>query len=298
MSDVVKVPVAETVVVRVATGQPGTPGSSAYDVAVANGFVGTEAAWLASLQGEPGVDGVDGTNGADGAPGAPGADGADGADGASAYEVAVANGFVGTEAEWLESLVGAQGPAGADGADGAPGADGADGAPGADGADGAPGVGVPAGGTTGQVLAKNSNSDYDTEWVDAAAGGGAVDSVNGETGVVVLTQDDVADGVTAKQYTATEQSKLAGIATGATVNDTDANLKDRANHTGTQTTSTISDFAAAVAAIAFPEGCAENPHTTKNAARGSLEVEFWKYTGTEGVDDPDNWLPGDEWVNE
>lgn len=47
-------------------------------------------------------------------------EGPPGADGASAYEVAVANGFVGTEAEWLASLVGADG---ADGADGAPGPD-------------------------------------------------------------------------------------------------------------------------------------------------------------------------------
>lgn len=38
-----------------------------------------------------------------------GAGGAPGADGASAYEVAVANGFVGTEAAWLASLVGADG---------------------------------------------------------------------------------------------------------------------------------------------------------------------------------------------
>lgn len=49
--------------------------------------------------------------------------------GLSAYEVAVLNGFVGTEVEWLASLVGetgAQGPAGADGAPGTPGADGVD----------------------------------------------------------------------------------------------------------------------------------------------------------------------------
>ena len=45
-----------------------------------------------------------------------------------------------------------------------------DGAPGADGADGAPGVGVPTGGTTGQVLAKASSTDYDTEWVNAGGG--------------------------------------------------------------------------------------------------------------------------------
>ena len=42
-----------------------------------------------------------------------------GVDGASAYEVAVNEGFVGTEAEWLASLVGADGAAGADGADNA-----------------------------------------------------------------------------------------------------------------------------------------------------------------------------------
>lgn len=69
-----------------------------------------------------------------------------GAPGASAYEVAVANGFEGTEEEWLASLVGPegpegpQGPAGTDGTDGADGARGPAGADGADGADGDPGV--------------------------------------------------------------------------------------------------------------------------------------------------------------
>lgn len=41
-----------------------------------------------------------------------------GADGASAYEIAVALGYEGTEAEWLASLVGAQGPKGDDGLQG------------------------------------------------------------------------------------------------------------------------------------------------------------------------------------
>lgn len=36
----------------------GADGASAYEVAVSNGFVGTEAAWLASLQGTPGADGA------------------------------------------------------------------------------------------------------------------------------------------------------------------------------------------------------------------------------------------------
>jgi hypothetical protein len=53
---------------------------------------------------------------------------------------------------------------------------------------------------------------------NVSGGGGAVDSVNGQTGVVVLDQDDILDGVTYKQYSLTEKNKLAGIAEGAEVN--------------------------------------------------------------------------------
>lgn len=50
-------------------------------------------------------------------------------------------------------------------------------------------------------------------------GGGAVDSVNGETGVVVLDADDIDDsGTTNKFTTAGDITKLAGIETGAEVN--------------------------------------------------------------------------------
>lgn len=49
-------------------------------------------------------------------------------------------------------------------------------------------------------------------------GGGAVDSVNTQTGDVVLNQDDILDGTTYKQYSLTEKNKLAGIAAGAEVN--------------------------------------------------------------------------------
>lgn len=55
------------------------------------------------------------------------------------------------------------------------------------------GIGVEPGGLTGQVLAKASDADYDTTWVAQSGGGtgGAVDSVNGETGAVTLTAADV-----------------------------------------------------------------------------------------------------------
>jgi len=69
----------------------------------------------------------------------------------------------GTLASWSLGIAGDRGDTGATGATGAAGADGAD---------GADGSGVPAGGTTGQVLAKASGTDGDVEWVDAGSGGG------------------------------------------------------------------------------------------------------------------------------
>lgn len=57
---------------------------SAYEIAVENGFTGTEQEWLDSLKGK------------------------------SAYDIAIENGFVGTEQEWLDSLQGQNGKDGKD----------------------------------------------------------------------------------------------------------------------------------------------------------------------------------------
>lgn len=69
-------------------GASGNDGLSAYEIAVANGFVGDEAAWITSLQGSPGGNGL------------------------SAYGIAVANGFVGSVGSWIISLQGSPGAAG------------------------------------------------------------------------------------------------------------------------------------------------------------------------------------------
>lgn len=45
--------------------------------------------------------------------------------------------------------------------------------------DGEDGVGIPSGGTTGQVLAKASGTDYDTEWINASGGSGGHTILNG-----------------------------------------------------------------------------------------------------------------------
>ena len=73
---------------------------------------------------------------------------------------------------------------------------------------GATGAGVASGGTTGQVLAKRSNADYDTEWVNqSGGGGGAVDSVNGMTGDVVITASGI--GAYVKPSTGIPKTDLA-----------------------------------------------------------------------------------------
>ena len=66
------------------TGANGKDGSSAYEIAIENGFVGTAAEWLESLKGRDGIDGKDGLpgkDGKDGADGLPGKDGTNGKDG-------------------------------------------------------------------------------------------------------------------------------------------------------------------------------------------------------------------------
>lgn len=65
--------------------------------------------------GENGLPGPKGERGADGLPGAKGDAGERGRDGKSAYEIAVAHGFIGDEAQWLESLKGRNGERGQDG---------------------------------------------------------------------------------------------------------------------------------------------------------------------------------------
>ena len=155
-------------------------------------------------QGETGPQGEKGDTGATGAQGPQGDTGPQGPQGDTGPQ--------GVKGD--AGATGAQGPAGPQGAVGPQGPIGATGPAGDD------GVGVPAGGTTGQVLRKASNSDHDTEWGTVSGGaGGAVDSVNTQTGDVVLDQDDIGDGTTYKQYSATEKTKLAGIEASADVTD-------------------------------------------------------------------------------
>ena len=63
------------------TGEKGDPGASAYEIAVQNGFIGTETEWLASLKGEKGDQGEQGIQGEKGDTGSQGIQGIQGVQG-------------------------------------------------------------------------------------------------------------------------------------------------------------------------------------------------------------------------
>ena len=110
-----------------ANGEKGTDGKSAYQIAVEQGYQGSESDWLSSLKGDKGEKG---NTGAKGNPGQ------DGADGKSAYAIAVEHGYEDSEEKWLLSLKGEKGDPGNRGLQGVPGEKGEKGDAGVAGKDG------------------------------------------------------------------------------------------------------------------------------------------------------------------
>lgn len=115
----------------------------------------------------------------------------------------------------------------------------------------------------GSFILAGTNYSVLADWQLLNAPTDAVVSVNGYTGTVSLTAADVsaapsthvgsngashavADGTFDGFMSSSNFTKLAGIAIGATANSSDAYLLSRTNHTGTQASTTISDFSEAV----------------------------------------------------
>lgn len=103
-----------------------------------------------------------------------------------------------------------------------------------------------------------------------AAANSPVQSVNGDTGNVVITLEDLGgapEGAYVKPDTGIPETDLADA------------VKVKLN-------------------LANAEGSANNPHTSKTAARNAnLTVNWWRYVGVAGTDDPANWTPADMWIN-
>lgn len=174
------------------------------------------------------------------------------------------------------------------------------------GADGTDGVGIPAGGTTNQILAKASSADFDVHWINHTGGGGGGGGVTDHGALTGLLDDDhpqyltegrgdlryptisatnaalnalaleidgkadlahthaindvtglqtALDGKqpvatvltnTTASFTTAQEAKLAGIAAGATANSADATLLARGNHTGTQAIGTVTGLQTAL----------------------------------------------------
>lgn len=170
-----------------ADGQQGEPGQDGTPA----GF-GTPSATIDNTSGEPSVtvdatgpdtakiftfhfSGLKGQNGTDGADGAPGEDGT-----AATIQIGTVSTLEPGEQATVEN-VGTENAAILNfgipkGEQGEPGTGGG-------------GQGVPTGGTTGQVLAKASDSDYDTQWVDVE--GGTTTSVSIYSGQATGEQTDI-----------------------------------------------------------------------------------------------------------
>ena len=114
-----------------ANGEKGTDGKSVYQIAVEQGYQGSESDWLSSLKGDKGEKG---NTGAKGNPGQ------DGAEGKSAYAIAVEHGYEDSEEKWLLSLKGEKGDTGERGEKGDTGDRGLQGVPGEKGEKGDAGV--------------------------------------------------------------------------------------------------------------------------------------------------------------
>ena len=121
-----------------------------------------------------------------------------GKDGKSTYEIAVEHGFVGTEAEWLQSLKGADGKDGVNGKDGCDGRNGVDGLPGKDGKSGADGLPGRDGidGTDGKsayiIAVEHGFTGTENEWLQSLKGADGKDGITPDMSEYA-TKADIAD---------------------------------------------------------------------------------------------------------
>lgn len=113
--------------------------------------------------------------------------GTNGKDGLSAYELAVQSGFIGTLAEWLLSLKGA------DGKDGANGKDGNDGKDGINGKDGKNGL------SAYEIAVQYGFTGTEAEWLESLKGNGIDESKFATNTALIYLQNTLKNDISAQQ---------------------------------------------------------------------------------------------------
>ena len=236
----------------------------------------------------------EGPQGPQGEPGTPGAAGANAsvtvgstATGAAGSSAAVTNSGTAQAAVFNFTI-----PRGDTGTTGATGAQGAIGPTGATGPQGPTGYGVKAGGSSGYVLAKASNTDYDTDWIPAGAAP-PVSSVDGRTGVVTLSDLYDAAGDASAAQTAAEayaDSLASNYDAAGAASAAQTAAQSYADGLASNYDSAGSAAAAQTAAEDYADGLAANydPAGSASAVAGDLTTHEGLTTSVHGISDTAN----------
>lgn len=129
------------------------------------------------------------------------------------------------------------------------------------------------GGSTGQVLAKASGTNYDVAWT-TVSGGGAVDSVNGQTGTVVLDADDVGALASNTTYVSSFNGSSGAVTYSApvtSVNGATGAVSLSASDVGAlaDNTTYVSSFNGSTGAITYTA-----PVTSVNGSTGAVSLSI------------------------
>ena len=190
-----------------ADGSSGSSGTSGVGTDGSSGSSGTSgidgSSGSSGTSGADGSSGSSGTSGADGSSGSSGTSGNSGSSGSSGTSGVGTDGSSGSSGTSGVGTDGSSGSSGTSGIDGSSGSSGTSGTDGSSGSSGTSGQGVPAGGSTDQVLAKINGTDYNTQWVDAASGGGGASYnpvvryqvTGGDNTVTVMSSGNVEGGL-------------------------------------------------------------------------------------------------------